>query len=169
MKRQKIDPAVTRRRTLIRVGLLVVYLGVTALFFIMGKGHTILVDNKDVEDGKYPAVDGVTVVVDRQEELELYPGDRDKFEVKSQKHRVTAEAIDGSVKVEKTFSLPLGQDMMLLSVPKLLAGVEPFIEPFKPLEEPDSNDEAQGGGEAFTSPGGDIPPGTDAPPAVPAM
>lgn len=149
MKKKTIDPAIALRRNIVRAALVLVYFGLIAVVFITGKGHSILVDNKDT--GTLQAVDGVLISVDTQEELELYSGDRDKFDVRGQRHRVKVEAIDGSVKVDKVFSVPVGGEMYLLSIPKLLAGEEPYLEPFTALEVSTPQEES-GEREAFTSP-----------------
>lgn len=149
MNKKTTDPAIARRRNIVRALLVLVYFGLIAVVFITGKGHSILVDNKDA--GTLQAVDGVLISVDTQEELELYSGDRDKFDVKGQRHRVRAETIDGSVKVDKVFSVPVGGEMYILSIPKLLAGEDPYIEPFTVLEVATPQEDS-GEREAFTSP-----------------
>jgi hypothetical protein len=147
-----IDPKVKRRRLFVRLGLVVVYLGLTALVFTLGKGHTIIVDDKDAEDGSYSAMDGILVSVDGQEPLEMYKGDRDKAVVKGQSHRVTIEAINSGNKTEKRIRLPLGEETLLLSVPKLVAGIAPAVEPFVMKNQAPPVEEAPASNE-FTSPG----------------
>lgn len=162
MKGRSSRPPVPGRRIAVRAVLLAAYVALTAVVFILGKGHTILVDNKDAEDGSVQATDGVLVRVDRQEELELYAGDRDKAVVRGQTHTVTIEAIDGSSKVQKRIQVPLGEDMVLLSIPKLAAGIEPALAPFVAPVAPPPTDEETGEASQFTSPGGEEPP-ADAP------
>lgn len=166
MKEQQ-DPKVRQRRLYVRTVLVAVYLGLIALVFVMGKGHTVLIDNKDSPDGTLKAMDGVMVSVDRLEALELYPGDRDKADVKGQRHRVTVESLDGSTKIAKNFTLPLGKEMFILSVPKVVAGVEPFVDLFMPKDMPVPSNESVGNTNSFTSPDAVPTPGADAPPAVP--
>lgn len=121
-------------RWIVRSALATVYLAVVILMLVTGRSHTILIDNKGAPDDIYQAVDGMEVQVDRQEALEYYPGDRDKAVVKGQRHTIKVEVFaDGSV-VEKQIRLPFGHDMVLLSVPKMLAGIEPWMEPFTPLQ-----------------------------------
>jgi hypothetical protein len=149
-------PAVKRRRTAVRAGLVAVYFGLVALTFVAGKGHTILVDNKAPADGSVKAIDGVMVSVDGREALEMYVGDRDIARVKGQSHRVSIEIISGGEKLEKTVRLPLDDDMVLLSLPKLVGGIEPFLERFTALEAAPPPNEAVGNVNAFTAP--DAPP-----------
>ncbi len=167
--KKKTDPAVARRRFLVRTGLVILYAAALGLTFVMGKGHTILIDNKDAADGSYEATDGIMVSVDGGEALELYAGDRDMVLVKGQNHKVTIETFDGEKSV-KTIKLPIDIDMLIMSVPKLQAGIEPAVELFVPLNIAPPADEI-GNSNAFTSPGGDasipeaLPP--DAAPLVP--
>jgi len=121
---------VRRRRLLIRVALLAVYVGLATLAFVTGKAHTVLIDNKDTEQAE--GIDGVLVEVNGGEQLELYRGDRDKVAVQGQGLRVRVELLDGTA-TEKRLRLPVGQDMLLLSIPGLLAGSETALEPFVPV------------------------------------
>ncbi len=124
-----IGPEVRRRRRWIRSGLLAVYVILIALSFLTGKSHTVLLDNKSTQDAEAP--DGVLVAVNGGEQLELYRGDRDKATVQGQRLRVRLELFDGTV-TEKRLRLPLGQDLLLLSIPALLAGSGPVLVPFVP-------------------------------------
>jgi hypothetical protein len=171
MTAQKPAQAASLRRTAVRVGLVIVYVGLVALTFVSGKGHTILVDNKAAADGSAPAVDGVMVSVDGQEPLEMYAGDRDMAKVKGQSHRVSVEAVAGGKKIERAIRLPMDDDMVLLSVPKLVAGVEPFIERFTPLDAaPPPAGEAVGNVNAFTAPdAAPAVPGDQGPPKPPSL
>ncbi len=125
-----IAPEVRRRRLWVRIGLLVVYAGLIALSFTSGKTHTILLDNKDTETAEAP--DGVLVTVNGGEEMELYRGDRDKATVQGQVLRVRLEVLTGGAVIQKRLHLPLAQNMLLLSIPALLAGSEPVLVPFVP-------------------------------------
>ncbi|WP_304225999.1 DUF6672 family protein [Gracilinema caldarium] len=118
------------KKTLIRSALVFVYVLLLVLMLVTGKRHTILIDNKDAADGSYEAINGMSVQIDNLESAEYYPGDRDKALVKGQRHRIKIELFDDEKVIEREFRVPFGQDMVLLSVPKLVAGIEPFIEPF---------------------------------------
>ena len=105
---------VAARRLAVRTALVAVFVGLAALAFLAGKGHTILVDNKDAEDGSVAAIDGVMAAVDRQAALELYAGDRDKAVVMGQIHTVSIEIIADGTKIVKKIRLPLGEEILLL-------------------------------------------------------
>lgn len=154
MSGPELDPKVRMRRYLIRAAVLIVYVSLIALVFVTGKGHTILIDNKNAEDGSVPAIDGVLVSVDGREALELYKGDRDKEMVKGQVHSVAVEVISDGRKIQKKIRLPLDKDMLLLSVPMLVAGREPALIPFVPADVAPPSDESVNASNAFTSPGG---------------
>ncbi len=154
------------RRLAVRSGLLAAYLALMALLFVHGKGHTILLDNKDAEDGSCRAFEDVTVSVDGGEEDQMARNDRDKAQVRGQSHRVVI-TVTGGQKIEKWIRVPLNRDMLLLSIPKLAAGIEPAIVPFVPLDVAPPSDEGEGNKNSFTAPGGSPPPGAPAAPESP--
>lgn len=117
------------RRFWIRIAAIAVVLLLAVLMFWLGKQHTILLDNKTLEvDGRsYKALSIVEVKVDKGEWLELAARDRDMAVVTDQGHRITVRYTDENYEdVEKTwkFSVPLGEDMMLLSIPALVGGAD---------------------------------------------
>lgn len=145
------------RRLAVRIGLVVVYALSLVLVFVTGKGHTVLIDNKDRPEG-FAALDGVLVSVNGGEPLELYAGDRDMVRLKGQRHRVSVESFDGGDRKETSMRLPMDADMLLLSVPRLAAGEEVFLEPFAPRDQSPPSDEPVGNTNAFTSPeAGELP------------
>lgn len=151
---------VKSRRMFVRAGLLVVYVAVMALAFNLGKGHTVLLDNKDSEDGSVKAIESMTVSVNGGEPIEFMSGDRDIAKVRAQWHTIKID-INGQV-VEKKFTVPLGQDMVLLSIPKLLAGQEPAVVPFVVENEPPPPEEP-----AVEDPAATTPEATAPAPAAP--
>jgi hypothetical protein len=162
MKGSNLDSKTRLRRLLVRLGLAGAYLFLMALVFVLGKGHTILVDNKDRPEG-FTAVDGILVSVDGGEPLELYAGDRDMVKVKGQRHRVSIQPVSGGDKKETNLSVPMDGDVLLLSVAKLAAGRDDCLEPFVQRDQPAAKEEPVGNTNEFTSPGG------TAEPAAPAL
>ena len=138
-----------RRRLLVRLGLCVVYAVAIGLVFVYGKGHTVILDNKDTEDGSVKALETVSISLDGQEPTDLQAGDRDMAKVRGQKHLVEI-TINGQ-KYQTRVTLPLGEDTLLLSVPRLVAG-KPAIETFVPKDAPPAADDNAGNSNAFTSP-----------------
>lgn len=155
------------RSFVVRSALAALYIALLLIMLVTGKRHTILIDNKDSEDGSILAIDGMSVQIDRLESSEYYPGDRDKALVSGQKHKIKVEVFSDGKIVEADFSVPFGQDMVLLSVPAFLAGVEPYIKPFTVQQEqaqvPDSGPPQ---GYQF---GGDSPPIDEGAPVAPAL
>jgi hypothetical protein len=164
MNQATTPPKITTRRLFVRIGLVVVYVLLVAVVFVLGKGHTLLIDNKDLSDGSATAIDGILVSVDGREALELYAGDRDMVQLKGQRHRIDVELITGEKKIDgKRFSLPLDTDMLILSVPKLVAGQGSYIETFVPRDQPRPVDDQVGNTNAFTSPDSEQGPAVPAP------
>ena len=118
------------KKIIARSILVVLYLVLAIVMFLTGRTHTILIDNKGDDAGTYKAVKGMEVSVDKGEPVEFYKGDRDKFPVKSQKHTIDIEFFDGSEPVTFTVNIPVTYDYVLLSIPKYLAGIEPYMEEF---------------------------------------
>ncbi len=152
-----------KRRLIIRGSLIAVYVLLIVLMIFIGRRHTILIDNKDAPDGSYSAINGMEVSIDKLESSEYYPGDRDKALVQGQKHTIKIYIFDNNQTIEKTFTVPLWSDMMIISVPKLVAGIEPWIEPFTIAEQIEAAQESgpPAGEMSFQSLGPVVPEGTD--------
>jgi hypothetical protein len=118
------------RMAVIRAALIVLWIGIGVVLFIFSRGHALLVDNRNLQDEGIRAPDLVTVFVDNQNGLEFFRGDRDRFQVAGSNHRIYVEFSDGRPPVEKAFTLPIKDDMYILSVPRMISGIEPFVEVF---------------------------------------
>jgi len=119
-----------KRKMIIRLALAVVWIGLGACLFVTNRGHTLLVDNRNVETPAIRAPDMIKVTVDKRKALDFFRGDRDIFELGGGRHRIYIEFSDGTPPFEKRFSLPLGPDMFILSIPKMINGIEPYYEVF---------------------------------------
>jgi hypothetical protein len=154
---------------MVRLGLLVVYFGLMGFVFVTGKGHTLILDNKDSADGSIKAIESLSISVDGQDPIDLSAGDRDMAKVKGQGHKVVITVKDSQM-VQHRLTLPLEEETLLLSIPKLLAG-QPAVIPFVPLDVAPPAGETNGNNNAFTSPDA-VPdaaavPGAPGAPAVP--
>lgn len=136
------------RRILVRSALILVYVALMALVFVTGKGHTLLVDNKDVAGTDLKAYSLVKITVDNLKPSEETKGDRDKFMVKGQKHKIVLEVPGDPDKIVRYITIPMGSEIVLISIPKLASGQDPF-EIFVPAEAVTPDREAQ----TFTSAG----------------
>jgi hypothetical protein len=124
-----------RRRLIIRSALILVWLLLGTVLFIFNRGHTLLVDNRDLQDLGIRAPGLIRVSIDGGTPLEFLRGDRDRYSLAGTNHRIRIEFSDGTAPVEGTFTLPIKDDMYILSVPKLINGVEPFVEVFHTVQE----------------------------------
>ena len=148
------------RRTLVRAALILVYVGLMVLVFVLGKGHTLLVDNKDLPDANLKALGLVTVTVDNLKPSDETRGDRDLFKIAGQKHRIVLAVPGDPNKIVKYITVPMDSDITLISLPKLAAGQDPFVT-FVPAAAVTPDRESQtftssGAGEA-TTPGDQVP------------
>ena len=133
--------SVKQRRLIIRLALVFVWIGLGVVLFIVNRGHTLLVDNHDVTAPELRAPDFIMVTVDKKKPLEFFRGDRDLFKVGGSSHRIVVEFSDGTAPFEAVFQLPLKPDMFLLSIPKMINGIEPYFEVFHTQQEKRSDDE----------------------------
>jgi hypothetical protein len=120
------------RRNLFQLAAVVVILVIAVVMFIIGRQHTILLDNKTIEhEGKsYAAFSIVTVEVNKEGELELAARDRDKAEVMGQRHKIRVVYTDNTFQEHELvhkFKVPIGQDMVLISIPALVAQLDEAI------------------------------------------
>lgn len=120
------------RRHLYQLIAVVVVLLIGVIMFVIGKQHILLLDNKTLEsNGKtYPAFSIVEVQVNRIESLELGPRDRDRADVRGQKHKITVRYTDRSFEEHEVvvkFKVPLSQEMVLISLPALVGGAEESV------------------------------------------
>lgn len=123
---------VLSRRNLFQLAALSVIILLAVVMFIIGRQHTILLDNKTIEhDGKtYTAFPIVEVEVDTDGEIELAARDRDKAEVMGQHHKLTVTYTDKFFEehqVVKRFKVPIGFDMVLVSIPALVGELDESV------------------------------------------
>lgn len=141
-----LNAANTKRRLVIRAALVFIWVCLGIVIFIMNRGHTLLVDNHTIETENLRAPDLIKVSVDRGKAVEFFRGDRDIFKVGGGGHSIRVEFSDGAPPLEKRFSLPLGPDMFLLSIPRMIRGDENYIEVFYTQPESRSEREEETGG-----------------------
>lgn len=119
-----------RLSLIVRSIVAVVYLLLAVCMFVTGRSHTVLIDNHAAEDGSYKAIKSMTVTVNRNPPSEFMKGDRDKFTVKGQKLVIKVESFDGSADGVYTLKIPLAEDSVIVSVPRLAAGMDGAMEHF---------------------------------------
>ena len=122
---------VNKKIIIVRSVLVVVYVLLAVVMFVTGRSHTVLIDNKAAEDGSFKAINGMEVTINRLPSSEFMKGDRDKFVVKGQNVKIKVVSFDGQIEDTYKIKIPLAQDAVLISVPKLVNGLEGAVEPFK--------------------------------------
>jgi hypothetical protein len=148
-------PVVKKQRTRVRLVLILAYLALGVVVFLTGRTHKVIVDYKGSADSSYPALEQVTVFVGKNEGIEYMGGDfRDQVTVRGQRQRLVIEPFSGGDRIVRDFTIPVGKDIVLLSVPKAAAGILPFVEPFVAPERITAPDENANNSNSFTSPGG---------------
>jgi hypothetical protein len=106
-----------------------VWIGLGIVIFVNFRGHTLIVDNRSGDAG-LEAPDLITVTVNGGKGLEFFRGDRDLFSVTGGSHRIRVEFGSGGPPFEGRFKLPVAENMYILSIPKMINGITPFVEPF---------------------------------------
>lgn len=139
----------TKRAWLVRIAAVVLLIVIGYIMSIIGRGHTIYLDNKTLEyEGKtYKAPYKVTVVVDGEQLTKLYEKERGSTTCLGQTFTVTLEIMEtknGSEETQ-TYQIPIPKNMdgVIVNIPGYLAGLpqEAYIEEFVPVvvEEPEED------------------------------
>lgn len=121
----------TKIKTVIRVSLVFIYVLLLCMMFLFGRTHTVLLDNRDAEDGSYKAISGCEMTLDNEEPIEMFKGDRDKMLLHGQNHILTVTFFDGTAPFKGTFQIPLFQDAVVLSIPALVNNHKNALSPFE--------------------------------------
>lgn len=117
------------RRFLFRAGAVLLLLLIAGLMFIIGRGHTIYLDNKTVEyNGQsYDSPYKVVVKVGGEQVAKLYAKERGKTINIGQKFSMDLEITETKGGSEETTSitlrLPYNMDGIIVNLPALLAGL----------------------------------------------
>ena len=153
----------SKRKILMRLLALAIVIGVAVTMFIIGRGHTIYFDNKDLEaDGtSYEAFYQIEVLVNDVPVCKLNAGDRGMVETMGQNFemfvRITpkkdAKKIGGSVKLK----LPYNMDGIIFNLPAMINGApeEVYQEEFIPAPVEEDTDEDVVVTDEFEMPMGD--------------
>ncbi|MDD4011302.1 MAG: hypothetical protein PHI83_04080 [Sphaerochaetaceae bacterium] len=114
------------RSLLIRIIAIVLVIALGIVMYFIGRQHSILIDNKDIviDSVTYPAYKLLEVKIDDQKAKELSKRDRIEVIVTAQKHTLTVvDSMKGTGMIVYDLNIPVKEDMMLLSLPALLAGL----------------------------------------------
>lgn len=117
------------RRFLFRAGAVLLLLLIAGLMFLVGRGHTIYLDNKTMEyNGEtYDSPYKVVVTVGGEQAAKLYAKERGKTLNIGQKFSMDLEITETKGGSEETTTitlrLPYRMDGIILNLPALLAGL----------------------------------------------
>lgn len=142
---------------LIRLAAVALCVVLGAVMMVVGRGHTIYLDNKTLEDyqGKeYKSFEKVVISVKGEEEIKLAKRERDMATCMGQNFHMTVEIIEKKgeePRVEEIdLKLPYSMDGIIVNLPALLAGLpeEAWMTEFIPAPSlEDSSEEPSIGGE----------------------
>ena len=148
------------RTVLFRTGALLIVLLIAAAMFIIGRGHTVYLDNKTAEyNGQtYEAFHKVVVTVDGEQVAKLGKRERGMADLMGQNFKMTLEITDekGAQPHSHKVSMPIpyGMDGVIINIPELMAGLpadaylsEFVIVPVEETEEETETDEFGIGGD----------------------
>ena len=158
-----------KRRILFCAGTILLLIAIAALMMVIGRGHTIYFDNKNLEvDGqKYEAVRRINVNVDGEQVAKLSKKERGMATCMGQKFKFDIEVIreKGGDSEFYTYNIesPYGMDGLVVNLPGMIAELpfEACTEEFIPAptveeeEEPTPEDELDDGLDDFDI-GGDL-------------
>lgn len=117
------------KKILFRVGAVVLLAGIAAVMMIIGRGHTVYIDNKtlETEGGTYSAMNKVTVYVGGEKIAKLAKRERGMSTCIGQTFKMTLEIVkekgDDPVTKEVTIKLPYSIDDIVINLPGYLEGL----------------------------------------------
>ena len=158
------------RKWIIRIAAVVVLIVVGVIMSIIGRGHTIYLDNKTLEYGgqTYKAPYKVTITVGDEELTKLYDKERGSTTCLGQTFTVTLTVMEKKNGAEETqtykIPVPKNLDGVIINIPGYLAGLpqEAYLTEFVPAVTEEPVDETPGGED-------DLIPGSDGDSAIPDM
>ena len=119
----------SKRAILFRVGAIVLLIAIAALMMLIGRGHTVYLDNKklDYEGKTYDTPYKVVVFVKDEQVAKLYDKERGMTTWIGQDFKMTLEITEkkGGDEVTQTYELklPYNKDGIIINLPAYLAGL----------------------------------------------
>ncbi len=148
-----------RKRLLIRLAAVALCVALGAAMMVIGRGHTIYLDNKTLEDyqgQEYKSFERVNITVPGEDEvIKLAKRERDMATCMGQSFHMTVEIIEkkgDQPRVEEIdLKLPYSMDGIIVNLPALLAGLpeEAWMTEFIPAPEPEDSSEEPSIGDEF--------------------
>lgn len=144
---------------LIRLAAVALCVALGAVMMVVGRGHTIYLDNKTLEDyqgQEYKSFERVNITVPGEDEvIKLAKRERDMATCIGQSFHMTVEVIEkkgDEPRVEEIdLKLPYSMDGIIVNLPALLAGLpeEAWMTEFIPAPEPEDSSEEPNIGDGF--------------------
>lgn len=148
-----------KRALLFQIGTIVILLAICALMMVIGRGHTVYLDNKPLEyEGKtYESPYKISIYVDGEQVAKLYEGERGQATNIGQNFEVTLKIMQtkGGEETTGTYQvkLPYSVDGVIINIPAFLGGApaEAYTSEFVPavVETADDAAEEVPGGDEF--------------------
>lgn len=148
-----------KRTTLFRLGAILLLLVIAGIMMVIGRGHTVYIDNKSLEyNGQtYTTPYKVVITVDGEQVAKLRDKERGMATCIGQKINMTLEITKEKGGDEETINvtipLPYNMDGIAINLPAYLAGLpeEAYLSEFQIAvpEESEESDEAAPGGDEF--------------------
>lgn len=153
------------RKWLIRAGTLLLCLALAAVMMVIGRGHTVYLDNKTLEYNgtEYKAFSHVDVSVKSADKLiKLDPRDRGMAKCIGQNFQMLLTVTDEKGGQPRSLSvnlkLPYGMDNPIINLPALLSGLpqDAWLDEFIPAPPSEEPEDVELGGELGDELGGDL-------------
>lgn len=148
-----------KKRLLIRLAAVALCVALGAAMMVIGRGHSIYLDNKTLEDyqgQEYKSFERVNITVHGEDEvIKLAKRERDMATCMGQSFHMTVEIIEkkgDQPRVEEIdLKLPYSMDGIIVNLPALLAGLpeEAWMTEFIPAPEPEDSSEEPSIGDEF--------------------
>ena len=146
-----------KRRLAFILGTVLVLLAIAACMMVIGRGHTVYFDNKNLEvDGqKYEAVRRINVNVNGEQVAKLSKKERGMATCMGQKFKFDIEVIREKGGESEFYSfdlkLPYGMDGVVVNLPGMIGGLpqEACMEEFIPAPTVEEEEETPAEGEEF--------------------
>lgn len=145
-----------KKALLIRLIVVALCVALGAAMMVIGRGHTIYLDNKTLEDyqgQEYKSFEKVVISVKGEEDIKLAKRERDMATCLGQSFHMTLEVTEkkgDQPRVEEIdLKLPYSMDGIIVNLPALLAGLpeEAWMTEFIPAPEPEETEEPDVGDE----------------------
>ena len=138
------------RRVLFRVGTVAVLIAIAACMMVIGRGHTVYLDNKKLEYNgqQIEAIRRINVFVNDEQVAKLSAKDRGMATFTGQTFKFNIEVIrekgGESEFFDYTIKVPYGQDGTVLNLPAMIEGLpeDAYMSVFVPVAtEPEEDEE----------------------------